>query len=168
MDKDKEKFVEIIEKNRGIIFKICNNYCKNPEDQKDLAQDITIELWKNFDKYDAKYKLTTWMYRIALNVAISSYRKQLTKKKYSTTLDLGFVHITQEETNNNEEELKMLKGFIDQLDEMNKALIILYLDSNSHKEIAEILNISTSNVGTKISRIKEKLKTYFLNLNVSK
>ncbi len=100
MDIKRDKFVEIIEKHKGIIFKVCNTYCRNTEDQKDLAQDIIIELWKSFDKYDPQYKLTTWMYRIALNVAISNYRRSLTKKKHITTLDLNFdfIHISQEET----------------------------------------------------------------------
>ena len=163
MEKNKDKFAELIEKNKGIIFKIGNMYCHNTEDQKDLAQDIIIELWKSFDKYDSQYKISTWMYRIALNVAISNYRRTLTKNKHITSLDLDLIQITQEEDEEeNEEHIGMLKSFINQLDEMNKALMILYLEGNSHKEIGEILNISTSNVGTKINRIKKKLKDFFL------
>lgn len=165
MSSKKDSFVEIIEKNKGIIFKVCNTYCKDSEDQKDLAQDIIIELWKSFDKYDSKYKFTTWMYRIALNVAISYYRKSLTKKKQITTTDFDFVNITQQETVDKETEIGLLREFISQLDEMNKTLMILYLEGNSHKEIAEILNITVSNVGTKIGRIKKKLKANFQNLS---
>ena len=164
MDPRKESFIHIIEKNKGIIFKICNMYCKNKEDQKDLSQDIIVELWKSFDKYDPQYKLTTWIYRIALNVAITYYRKSLTKKKHFSTMGFDFVNITAHELEDNEEDIKLLRKFIDQLDEMNKALMILYLEGNSHAEIAEILNITATNVGTKIGRIKKTLKTNFQNI----
>lgn len=162
MENKKQSFINIIDKNKGIIFKVCNSYCNNKEDRKDLAQDIIIELWKSFDKYNPQFKFTTWMYRIALNVAISTYRKSVTRKKYFSTLNFDFINVTDEEIeSNNKDEVSILMRFINELDEMNKALMILYLDGNSHQEIAEILNITTSNVGTKIGRIKQRLKAKF-------
>lgn len=161
MESKKELFIKVIDQHKGIIFKVCNTYCKDSEDQKDLAQDIILELWKSFDRYDSQYKLTTWMYRIALNIAISYYRKSQTKKKHFSTGNFDFVDIAQQETKDNEAEIGMLQDFINQLDELNKALMILYLEGNSHKEIAEVLDISASNVGTKIGRIKQKLKANF-------
>lgn len=165
MDTKKEEFIATIEKNKGIIFKICNTYCRDNEDKKDLAQDIIIELWRSFDKYKSEYKFSTWMYRIALNVAISYYRKSLTKKKHISSLDFDFINIAQQETEENEEEIGLLNDFINQLDEMNKALMILYLEGNSYREIGEILNITASNVGTKIGRIKKILRGNFQNMS---
>ncbi|MDX1630172.1 MAG: sigma-70 family RNA polymerase sigma factor [Fulvivirga sp.] len=165
MTKNKEKFIQLLHDHKQIIFKVCNMYCKDSEDQKDLVQDVIYQLWNSFENYDSKYKVTTWMYRIALNVAISFYRKTKTKMKYNTRLDDSFLEIGVEEEIDQAEEVKMLKNFINQLDKMNKALMILYLDGNSHEEIGNVLNISTSNVGTKINRIKSKLKDHFKKLN---
>ena len=163
MKKNKEEFLEVLEANRGIIFKVCNMYCKDTEDQKDLVQDVIIQLWNSFDRYNEEYKISTWIYRIALNVAISTLRKSTSRKKVQAPFEHDFVEIAADQDENKDENLKLLRHFIDQLDEMNKALMILYLDGNSHEEIANILNISTSNVGTKINRIKQKLKIQFQN-----
>ncbi|UII22721.1 RNA polymerase sigma factor [Fulvivirga ligni] len=157
----KKEFVDIIEKHKGIIYKICNGYCKEADDREDLVQDVIGHLWKAYPKYNADYKLSTWIYRIALNVAISYYRKEQTRKKYIQPIQEHTFEVSEQPENEN---IKLLNQFIAELDELNKALMILYLDGNSHKEIAEILNISESNVGTKISRIKIQLKEKFNNL----
>lgn len=158
----RNEFTQVIDKHRGILFKIANAYCKDPDDQKDLVQEVIIQLWESYGNYDPKYKITTWIYRIALNVAISYYRKSSTRKKYTIPMQDRFVDVAAEsEEGHQEEEIKILQQFIQQLDELNKAMMILYLDGNSHAEIADVLNITKSNVGTKINRIKEKLKKHF-------
>ena len=157
----KKEFVDIIEKHKGIIYKICNGYCKEADDREDLVQDVIGHLWKAYPKYNSDYKLSTWIYRIALNVAISYYRKEQTRKKYIQPIQEHTLEVSEQPEDEN---IKLLNQFIAELDELNKALMILYLDGNSHKEIAEILNISESNVGTKISRIKIQLKAKFNNL----
>lgn len=159
MIRDKDTFLKIIDSHRLIIFKVCNGYCRDAEDQKDLVQEVILQLWNAFDKYDEQYKLSTWIYRIALNVAISNYRKTKTKSQYFTRLDQDFVGI--EEVNEENEELNQLQSFINQLDELNKALMMMYLDGYSHAEIADTLDISKTNVGSKINRIKHKLKQQF-------
>ena len=164
MNKDKDSFLAILDNNRQIIFKVCNMYCKDSEDEKDLVQDVIIQLWNSFEKFDGRVKISTWIYRIALNVAISFYRKTKTRAKYSADFDERFLQITASDDSNQDEQIILLKGFINQLDEMNKALMILYLDDNSHEEIANVLNISVSNVGTKINRIKNKLREQFKNI----
>ncbi|MGH1365153.1 MAG: RNA polymerase sigma factor [Calditrichia bacterium] len=164
MKKSKEEFLGILEANRGIIFKICNSYCSDSEDRKDLVQDVIVQLWRSFDKYDEQYKITTWMYRIALNVAISSSRKSATRNKYATQIDHEFVFISDYDDSDQSEDLILLRGFINQLDDMNKALMVLYLDGNSYDEMASILNISSSSVGTKLARIKQQLRQQFENL----
>jgi RNA polymerase sigma-70 factor (ECF subfamily) len=160
-DEKRVEFIKVIDQNRGIIYKVVNAYTNDPEDQKDLVQEVIVQLWSSFDKYDPKYKMTTWMYRIALNVSISYYRKAVARKKHAISLDVDIIEIKTVDENEHEEEIKLLHQFIQHLDELNRGLMILYLDGNNHVEIAEILNITVSNVGTKINRIKEKLKKQF-------
>ncbi len=160
----KETFITTIDTHKKIIYKIVNSYCQNKEDRKDLEQEIIIQLWNSFDKYNAEYKYSTWMYRIALNVAISFYRKE---KKWSVKNDYynenSIYNIADE--NENETELdyniKLLQEFINNLNELNKALMLLYLEEKPYDEIAEILGITKTNVATKISRLKLKLKKEF-------
>jgi RNA polymerase sigma factor (sigma-70 family) len=160
--RDDKDFLELIEQHKKIIFKVCNSYCKHQESRKDLAQEIVIQLWKSFRKYDPQYKVSTWIYRIALNVAISFYRheKKHTTSSSITENDLDF---SDEDTSSHETEsnIAQLHHFIDQLDELHKALMILYLDNNSYKDISEVLGITETNVATKINRIKLKLRQQF-------
>ena len=165
----KEQFIKTIDEHKKIIYKIVNSYCKNKEDRKDLEQEIIIQLWNSFDNYNSDYKYSTWMYRIALNVAISFYRKE---KKWSIKNDFyneeSIFKIEEEDTSEEQTELdfhlKLLQGFIHNLNELNKALMLLYLEEKSYEEIAEILGITKTNVATKISRIKLKLKKEFQNI----
>ncbi len=158
------ELMEKISDNQKIIYKICNSYCSNKDDREDLAQEIIYQLLKSYHSFNESYKFSTWMYRVALNVAISFYRKSKTADKitYEPVLPdhKDDVHSTAELENN----LAILKRFINELKELDKALMILYLESKSYKEIAEILGISETNVATKISRIKEILKQKFLTL----
>lgn len=164
----KDIFIKTIDEHKKIIYKIVNSYCPNREDRRDLEQEIIIQLWNSFDNYDDTYKYSTWMYRIALNVAISFYRKE---KKWFAKNDFSNVEsIFRIEEENSEEEteldyhLKLLQEFIHNLNELNKALMLLYLEEKSYEEIAEILGITKTNVATKINRIKLKLKNEFQNI----
>jgi RNA polymerase sigma-70 factor (ECF subfamily) len=164
----KEHFIKTIDEYKKIIYKIVNSYCQNKEDRKDLEQEIIIQLWNSFYTYKSDYKYSTWMYRIALNVAISFYRKE---KKWPIKND--FYHEesifkieedTSEEQTELDNHLKLLQEFIHNLNELNKALMLLYLEEKSYEGIAEILGITKTNVATKISRIKLKLKKEFQNI----
>ena len=157
----KTDFTEMIEKQKGIIYKIANAYSRSSEDLEDLVQEIILQLWSSFGNYDPKYKITTWIYRIALNVSITHYRKDVVRKKYTIPMTETFISSSYTEEDDKTDDIRQLKSFIQELDEMNRALMILYLDGNSHQEISSVLNISVSNVGTKISRIKEKLREKF-------
>lgn len=164
----KKQFIKTIDEHKKIIYKIVTSYCQNKEDRKDLEQEIIIQLWNSFDKYNSDYKYSTWMYRIALNVAISFYRKE---KKWAIKSDYyneNSIFKIEEDTNEEQTELdyhlKLLQGFINNLNELNRALMLLYLEEKSYEEIAEILGITKTNVATKISRIKLKLKKEFQNL----
>ena len=148
-----EQFQTLLEQHKGILYKICNSYCRNRDDRDDLAQEIAIQLWRAFPTFDAGYRFSTWMYRIALNVAISFYRRESTRKRYMLSAEGSLLEFP-EATPNQSEDLAILNQFISRLDPLNKALVLLYLDGNSYLEIAAILGITETNVATKINRIK--------------
>ena len=159
-----ELFLSVINANKGIIYKVANSYCRESENRNDLVQEIILHLWKSFGSYNDQYKHSTWIYRIALNVAISFYRKD--KKDLSAPLTESIIALAKEEEPAEiEENIRLLHLFINELDDLNKALVLLYLDDKSQKEMAEVLGISETNVATKISRIKEKLKKKFSLVN---
>ncbi len=161
-----EKFTALVRDNKKLIYKACHSYTTNKDDFKDLEQEIIVQLWRAFPRYNPAYKLSTWMYKIALNTAISFYRKEKQRPPHNT-LDGQMLEIIADPVSDEDTELESniqaLHTFIQQLGEMNRALMLLYLDGNSYKEIADILGISESNVATKISRIKLILKKQFSN-----
>ncbi len=155
-------FLSIVEKNKGIIYKIANTYCKAPEERKDLVQEIILQLWKSFHQYNDVYKYSTWIYRIALNVAISFYRKEKRKPSIVSAGSASILNIISTGENNFlKEETFFLQRFISELKELDKALILLFLEEKNYKEISEILGVSETNVSTKVNRIKKILKQKF-------
>jgi RNA polymerase sigma factor (sigma-70 family) len=160
-----KRFQEVIELHKGILFKVARTYCKSEEDRQDLMQETSIQIWRSLDRYDDKYKISTWLYRIALNVAISFYRKNAKRQEATFPLDIQVLHIYEVENPEKQEQLKLLEGFINELNDLDKALMLLYLEDKTHSEISDVLGISQSNVGTKISRIKDKLKKRFSQIN---
>ncbi len=165
MTDNKDKFLDILEKNIGIILKISSVYTKSKQDREDLINDIIFELWKSFKSFRGDSKISTWIYRIALNVSMNYKRYRKNDSLFYPINDFRKEEIRPwliEQDNS--PELEILYECIDELGEINKAIILLYLDGNSHDEIAEITGISKTNVGTKISRIKEQIR----NLVISK
>ena len=168
MTNDKElskKFHQIIELHNGILFKVAKTYCRNDDDRQDLLQEMMIQIWKSLHRYNDTFAITTWLYRISLNVAISFYRKNVNRQN----LNLPFIEtlstIQNEVSNEKQEQLNLLEKFISELNDFDKALILLYLDDKSYAEIAEITGLSVTNVGTKLGRIREKLKMKFSHIN---
>lgn len=163
---NKKDFLKLIKDNKGIIFKICNSYCHNKVDREDLAQEIIYQLWRSGNSFNADHKFSTWMYRVALNVAISFYRKEK-RTGPILSLDEHLIDIKDDvgESTKLEENIDQLQQYINELKELDKALMLLYLESRSYNEIAEILGITETNVATRISRCKEKLKQKFSTLN---
>lgn len=161
---EKNKFIQIIKENQNLVFKICYSYCHDSEDRKDLEQEIILQLWKSFKKFDGRVKISTWMYRVALNTAISFYRKTSNHNKKHLPIDESIISLPNiEKTTDLEENISLLYKSIDKFNKIDKALMLLYLDNNKYKDIAEILGISETNVATKISRIKNELKKQFNN-----
>jgi len=153
----KERFQTLIDEHKKILYKICNSYCRNRDDREDLVQEIVIQLWQSFRTFDQRRRFPTWMYRIALNVAISFYRRESTRTRHVFLSDEELLEVAVK-TEDQSEDLLRLYQFIDGLDPLKKALILLYLDGNNYQEIADILGISETNVATKINRLKMKLK----------
>ena len=161
MTTNKETFLRLLEEHKGIIIKICNAYCQARNDKEDLSQEIVYNLWKAFDNYTPDYKFSTWLYRVALNVAISYYRKEKRSLQYRP-YDESLIIFNEEGYNKElEGNLLLLQQFIFELKEIDKSIMLLYLDDKSYHEIAEITGISATNVATKINRIKTNLKVKF-------
>ena len=164
-----EYFIQQIEANKGILFKISRSFCRSPADQEDLRQEMLIRLWKGLPRYDPNYPFTTWMYRVALNVAISYYRQL---KRDPGTVPFQPAHeegvgvadgFDPPGFEDPDSPMLLLQKHVAALKELEKALMLLYFEEKSYREIAEIMGITETNVATKVSRIKEKLKQALLN-----
>lgn len=155
-----QRFEALWREHRGIVLKIANVYARDAEDRRDLVQEIGMQLWRSLPGYDERRaKLSTWLYRIALNVAISRSRREGGRAGKLEPLDDSHLQtIAGEAAAEPDERLASLHAFIGQLDPLNRALILLYLEDRSYVEIAEVLGISETNVATKLNRIKQKLR----------
>lgn len=162
-----QTFLLLVEANKGIIYKVANAYCKDEDNRKDLVQEIIVQLWLSFPKYNESYKLSTWMYRIALNVSISFYRTEKRRQQINQPLPGGILYLQEEKgTTEQQATINQLYRFIKELKEIDRAVILLYLEGNSQQEMAEILGLSATNISTKVSRIKHQLKTAFTNIEI--
>lgn len=156
---NKDEFIAVITENKKLIYKICNSYCPDLEDRKDLEQEILIQLWQSFIKFDGRVKITTWMYKVALNTAISYYRKNTKQQKRHVSTDSTVISITETTYDHQtDKNIELLHQLISGLNKIDKALIIMYLDNVRQREIAEVLGITEANVSTKINRIKASFK----------
>ena len=157
-----QRFEALLRDHRRIIFKVAAVYAPDADERQDLVQEISVQLWRSFGSYDERRaSLSTWIYRIALNVAISQLRRR--NGALARRLDPLEAHHLEtiggaEGVESEDERLTELYAFIGELDALNRALILLYLEERSHAEIAEILGITPTNVATKISRIKRTLR----------
>ena len=152
-------FVELLEKHQNIVHKVCRLYTNSEDAHNDLFQEITIQLWKAYPKFRGDAKFSTWMYRVSLNTAITLYRKS--KRRVATQeFDGVQFKIKAEEYDDTEErQLKLLYSAVQQLNDIEKALVFLYLEDKNYKEISETMGISEVNARVKMNRIKTKLKT---------
>lgn len=152
-----DQFILMIKEYEAVIFKITTIYTNTQDDQKDLYQEIVLQLWRAFENFRGDSKVSTWLYRVAMNTAITRLRKE---KRKGTELPISQVVLSYTEQSNTafEERLAALYQHIEGLNDLDKGLILLYLEDKSYEEMAEITGLSASNVGTRLSRIKQKLK----------
>ena len=155
------RFAELIDQHRGIVFKVAGTYAHGPDDRDDLAQEIAAQLWRAFPRYDESRRFSTWMYRIALNVAISQVRSNTQRQRALQPLDLALHDIPgdHDADHENDQQVRALHRFIRAQKPLNRALLLLYLEDRSTREIADILGITETNVATKISRLKQRIRT---------
>ena len=152
------KFLTDFEANQNIVHKVCRIYTTNQDAHNDLFQEITIQLWKNYSKFRGEAKFSTWMYRVALNTAISLYRKSTRTVKTQDISDFTYKIQSSEYDDTEEQQLKLLYKAIHKLNDIDKALIFLYLEDKAYKEISQTLGISEVNARVKMNRAKDKLK----------
>jgi RNA polymerase sigma-70 factor (ECF subfamily) len=151
-----EAYLRMIQANEGIIHKICGIYGLTPDDRKDLFQEIVLQAWKAYPRYNAQAKPSTWLYRIALNTAISDRRRQGARP--STVADES-VLTNVPQPHSGEDPGQALQAIIGRLPAVDKALVFLYLEERPYDEIAEIMGISASNVSTRLGRIRERMRS---------
>ncbi|MEP6632824.1 MAG: sigma-70 family RNA polymerase sigma factor [Luteimonas sp.] len=154
------EFAALLDQHRKIVFKVAHAYATHPDDRADLAQEIAAQLWRAYRGYDPQRTFSTWMYRIALNVAISFLRNDVQRRGHAVALD-DALHDAADDNAADPEidgQVRALHRFIAQLDPLNRALLLLYLDDRPQREIAEVLGISETNVSTKIGRLKQRIR----------
>ena len=155
-DDRQQAFGTLLQRHAGIVFKVANTYARLPEDRADLAQEIAAQLWRAWPKYDPARSASTWMYRVALNVAISHVREQSVRQRHDAVPlddDLHDMADSSATDHENENHLRLLQAFIARQPPLDRALLLLYLEERPQREIAEILGITESNVSTKIGRL---------------
>ena len=158
------EFAALLDDHRRLVFKVANTYA-GAADVDDLAQEIAAQLWRAFPSYDRARRFSTWMYRIALNVAISWLRSEAPRRRRSVPYD-GAQHEpvldahSGADAGDDDEGRRILRGFIEAQDPLNRAVLLLYLEERPYAEMSEILGVSETNLTTKINRLKERLRTY--------
>jgi RNA polymerase sigma-70 factor (ECF subfamily) len=147
-------FREFVEENKGIIYKICRVYANDKDELQDFVQEVTIQLWKSCSNFQNKSKLSTWVYRVTLNVCLTLSKKN--RRRVDTVGLLSTDYVDETDTTE-QEQLATLYSAMRKLNDSDRAIILLYLEDKSYQEISDILGITVSNVGVKITRVKSKL-----------
>ena len=159
-----KQFLEIVRNNQGIIHKVCNIYCDNEEDRNDLVQEILAQLWKSFPSFRNESKFTTWMYRVALNTAITSFKKYKRQPDRTPLSSQNFQIADEIISSETEDHIRLLRGAVSKLTGIEKSIILLYLENKGYEDIAEITGITQNYVRVKMNRIKKKLKVLMTSM----
>lgn len=155
--KREDEFIQLIQENQGLIYKIATIYTRDRVEQEDLCQEIVYQTWKSFDQFKKASKPSTWLYRVGMNTAISNLNRSK-KQVTAVPMDGLELNLMDEVDSQKEEQIKLMYTGIRKLGLLDRGIVFLYLEGKNHEEIAEIVGISVSNVGTRLSRIKEKLR----------
>lgn len=152
----KKEFIEIIQRNEGLIYKVAKVYTDCKDDEQDLYQEIVYQLWKSFHSFRNESKISTWIYRIALNTSLTHFKKE---KKKGNHIPIDDAVLNQSENNDSskEERIEILYDQIRKLNPIDKGIVFLYLEGKNYEEIAGITGFTTTNVGTRLGRIKQKI-----------
>lgn len=153
-----EEFVGLVQEHRSLLYKVCRLYCFSEADRQDLFQEMVIQLWRSYPHFRRESKFSTWLYRIALNTAISDLRKQ---RRRPSPVNMNEIPTPLQEMiwpGEEEQQIRQLYAAIDKLSEIEKALVMLYLEDRSYEEMEEILGINQNNLRVKMNRIREKLR----------
>lgn len=150
------EFTALIQSHLPLLHKVSQAYCRNEEDRRDVVQEIVVALWRSRDQYDPRGKASTWMYRVALNVAISFYRRE--RKHHEARESDAAIEIIDAARSEPGADVERLQRCMARLDELNRALVLLWLDGHEYVEIADLLGITKTNVATKLQRIKQQLR----------
>ena len=155
-----KEFLQIIKRNQGIIHKVCNIYCDDQDDRNDLFQEIVAQLWKSFPSFREESKFSTWMYRVALNTAITTFKKTKRRPDQNRLTYENFQLKDENYDTETEDEIKNLHRAVAQLTGVEKSIVLLFLENKKYEEIAEITGITQNYVRVKMNRIKKKLKKF--------
>ncbi len=148
-----QEFSELVSKHVGILHKICRTYKRDADDRDDLFQEIVYNAWRSYPKFEGRSKFSTWLYRVALNTALYQNRKD---RFFGKKVGIELIHHVPEEPTSDDAALLWLA--INRLDEMEKSIVVLYLDELPYKEISEITGLTEGNVAVKLNRIKTKMR----------
>jgi len=151
-------FLELLNRHQKLINKVIRIYAFDSEDRRDLLQEIVYQLWKSYGSFRAESKVSTWVYRVALNTAITSLRSNKKRPEHTELNDEIIASLQFQEATDKSEQLRQLYSAIKSLGEVDRALVMLYLEDLSYKEIGEVLGLTEDNVGVKLNRIKTKLR----------
>jgi RNA polymerase sigma factor (sigma-70 family) len=154
----KDVFLNIVTKNQGIIHKVCGVYCDTVEDREDLFQEIVSQLWRSYPTFRNESKVTTWMYQVSLNTAITHFKKNKRRPDRGDLNKTIFQIADEHYDDTAEEQLKLLHKAIARLTGIEKSIVLLFLEDKKYEEIAEIIGITQNYVRVKMNRIKGKLK----------
>lgn len=158
-DAARETFAALVDAHAGIVPAVARAYCWTPADRDDLVQDILAQAWRAFPGYDASRPFSTWLYRVALNVAISWLRRHAPRRRVTVPLDVDLHDAAGVPLDAaTAERVRALTAAIHELAPLDRALVLLYLDDHPHREIAAVLGITESNVATKLHRLKQRLR----------
>ncbi len=156
-------FVTLLGDHQRLIYRVAGSYARERADIEDLAQEIAAQAWRSFASYDAQRRFSTWLYRIALNVAISWVRIEAPRRRRSVPYDAELHEPAVSEPHDADDGSRILRGFIDAQGALERAVLLLYLEERPLAEISEILGLTTTNLTTKINRLKERLRIYAAN-----
>ena len=153
-----ETFADLLDRHAGLIRRVASVYCRDAAAREDIVQEIALQAWRSRHRFDGRCKESTWLYRIAVNVAISHHRRERRRPERGLPLDEQALAAPEAVA---DEDVRLLLRCVQELEPLDRALVLLYLDGSDHAAIAEVLGISASNVGTKLHRIKARLRAAF-------